>query len=90
MEVERNVTAVDSSTLATIAYDRTREMLQLEFSSHTIYQYFDVPAAVHEALLYAPSKGSYFNRAIRGKFPYTRISHGQTELSERRLAGRQG
>jgi len=86
-----NVTAVDSSTLATIAYDRTRELLQLEFSSHAIYQYFDVPAAVQEALLCAPSKGRYFNRAIRGKFLYTRISNGQAELPEQKLlAGRQG
>ena len=38
-----NVIAVESSTLATIAYDRTRELLQLEFSSHAIYQYWACP-----------------------------------------------
>jgi KTSC domain len=68
-----NVTAVQSSTLAMVAYDRTRELLELEFNSHAIYQYQGVPASVHEALLRAASKGSYFNQAIRGKFPYTRI-----------------
>lgn len=77
-----NVTAVESSTLATIAYDRTRELLQLEFSSRALYLYFAVPATVHEALLRAPSKGSYFNQAIRGKFPYRRISDYRVETPE--------
>jgi hypothetical protein len=71
-----NVTAVESSTLATIAYERNRELLQLEFSSGALYRYFGVPPAVHEALLCAPSKGSYFNHAIRGRFPYSRIFNG--------------
>ena len=65
-----NVTAVESITLAMIAYDDARELLQLEFRSRAIYQYFGVPATVHAALLRAPSKGSYFNRVIRGRFPY--------------------
>ena len=77
-----NVIAVESSTLATIAYDRTRELLQLEFSSRAIYQYFGVPATVHEALLRAPSKGGYFNQAIRGKFRYSRISRCHAEVPE--------
>ena len=72
-----HVTAVESTTLATVAYDRARGLLQLEFRSGAIYQYFGVPAAVHEALLGAPSKGSYFNRFIRGRFPYSLASHGQ-------------
>jgi hypothetical protein len=68
-----NVIAVESTMLATIAYDGSRELLQLEFNSRILYHYFGVPAAVHEALLGAPSKGSYFNHAIRGKFRYRRI-----------------
>jgi len=68
-----NAIAVESSTLATIAYDSTRELLQLEFNSHAFYQYFGVPATVHAGLMCAPSKGSYFNQNIRGKFPYRRI-----------------
>jgi hypothetical protein len=67
-----NVIAVESSTAATIAYDRTRELLQLEFNGCALYQYFGVPAMVHEALLRAPSKGSYFNQAIREKFRIVR------------------
>jgi hypothetical protein len=73
-----NVIAVESSTLATIAYDGNRELLQLEFNSRAVYQYLGVPAVVYEELLHAPSKGSYFNQAIRGKFPYRQIPSGPT------------
>jgi KTSC domain len=81
-----NVTAVESSTLATIAYDRTRELLELEFNSHAIYRYWGVPTSVHVALLRAPSKGSYFNQAIRGKFPYNRICKGPGEAPKQEMA----
>jgi hypothetical protein len=73
-----NVTAVESTTLATVAYDEAQAMLRLEFRSHAIYQYFGVPASVHEGLLCAPSKGSYFNRVVRGRFPYCLASSGET------------
>ena len=72
-----HVTDVESTTLATVAYDKARGLLELEFRSRAIYQYFGVAAAVHQALLGAPSKGSYFNQFIRGRFPYSRASHGQ-------------
>ena len=72
-----NVTAVESSTLATVGYDRSRELLQLEFRSRAVYQYYGVPAQVHEGLLSASSKGHYFNRYIRGFFLYGRALNRQ-------------
>lgn len=72
------VTAVDSTTLSTVVYDEAHELLQLEFRrSRAVYQYFSVPAAVHQALLSAPSKGGYFNRIIRGRFPYALVYNAQ-------------
>lgn len=70
-----NVTAVESTTLATVAYDEAQKLLRLEFRSAAIYQYLGVPALVHQALLSSPSKGSYFNQAIRGRFAYQRVSN---------------
>ena len=64
------VVAVESSTIASVGYDHSQELLQLEFCSRAIYHYFGVPAAVHAALLEAPSKGRYFNQTIRGRFRY--------------------
>ena len=68
------VTIVESTALATVGYDEARELLQVEFCGQAIYHYFGVPAAVHQRLLCAPSKGSYFNQAIRGRFPFCLIS----------------
>lgn len=68
-----DVTAVASTTLSTIAYDGSLNLLQLEFRSQAVYHYFGVPVAVHEALLGAPSKGSYFNHAIRDRYPFVRV-----------------
>jgi hypothetical protein len=69
-----NVTAVESTTLLTVAYDESRKLLQLEFCSRAVYQYFGIPEAVHQDLLRADSKGSYFNQVIRGRFPYSLVS----------------
>ena len=65
--------AVDSSLLATVAYEGGQKMLQLEFRTGAIYRYFDVAAAVHQGLLAADSKGSYFNCEIRDKYPYVLV-----------------
>lgn len=86
-----HVTTVESTTLATVGYDEAQKLLQLEFRSRAIYQYFGVPAAVHQGLLGAPSKGSYFNQFIRGSFPYSLASHGQGGLRpEALVAGCRG
>ena len=68
------VATVESTTLLTVSYDEARALLQLEFCSRAVYQYFRVPATVHQSLLVAPSKGRYFNQAIRGHFPFRLIS----------------
>jgi lysyl-tRNA synthetase, class II len=62
--------SVESSVLATVAYDVSHQILQLEFRDRTVYRYFHVPAKVHEGLWQAPSKGHYFNRVIRGHFAF--------------------
>jgi hypothetical protein len=80
-----NVTAVESTTLLTVAYDDSRKLLQLEFRSRAIYQYFGVPAAVHQGLLRADSKGSYFNQVIRGRFPYGLVSNCNADVPEEGL-----
>jgi hypothetical protein len=72
------VVTVESSTLATVAYDETREILQLGFCNGAVYQYSGVPAAVQDALLVAPSKGRYFNQAIRNRFPCRLIPDSAT------------
>jgi hypothetical protein len=71
--------AVESTLLAAVAYDASNQMLELEFRDRAIYQYFGVPAEIHDALLRAPSKGHYFNRVIRGKFRYASSQHNRAD-----------
>ena len=73
-----NLTPVESSTLVAVGYDYDGELLRLEFCRrHVVYQYFAVPAAVHEALLAATSKGSFFNQAIRGRYQFIQVAGPQ-------------
>ncbi len=62
--------AVQSSLLTSVAYDRDRAILQLEFGDGAVYQYFGVPVQSYEELLRAASHGAYFNRHIRSLFRY--------------------
>ena len=77
---------VESTTLAAVAYDEARELLQLEFCSRAVYLYFGVPPAVHQALLGAPSKGKYFNQNIRGRFRYCSIPDGNAATRNAKIS----
>jgi hypothetical protein len=68
------MTAVESTTLAGVAYDSSTEGLRLEFRSRAFYCYFGVPPAIWQQLMAAESKGAYFNRYIRGRFPFQRLA----------------
>ena len=61
---------VKSTALSCVAYDADRGMLHIEFCDRTIYDYFGVPAEVHDGLIRADSKGTYFNRIIRGRYAF--------------------
>ena len=61
---------VESSVIGAVGHSR---VLEIEFESGRIYQYFHVPKNIYTAMLNAPSKGKYFNANIRGKFPYQEI-----------------
>jgi hypothetical protein len=68
---------VDSTLLASVMYDVSESTLQLEFRDGAIYRYWNVPPAIHNGLLAADSKGSYFNREIRNCFQYIRLRRPQ-------------
>ena len=82
------VATVESTTLATVGYDESLKRLELEFCSRAVYLYFGVPAAVFEALLDAPSKSRYFNRTIRGRYPYRQILCSSPVLQSAEVAAR--
>lgn len=67
-------TAVSSSDLKSVGYDQTSGTLEVEFHRGGTYQYSAVPPTVYDALLAAPSLGSFFAQHIRWTYQYRRLS----------------
>lgn len=68
-----NRVAVSSSTISEIGYDSDTATLEIMFSDGRVYQYFDVPLSIYEALMNAGSVGQHFHREIRGIYRFARI-----------------
>jgi len=54
--------------IASVGYAPDEGVLEVEFHSGRVYQYLDVPAKEHEALMAAGSMGRHFNRRIRAGY----------------------
>jgi hypothetical protein len=65
---------VDSTSIKAIGYDRRSRELYVRFleSGHS-YVYRGVEDDVLEGFLCADSKGNYFNREIKGEYPYYQV-----------------
>lgn len=67
-------TQVASTHLASVGYDPAKHTLEIEFQNGRVYQYFNIPEEVYQALMAAESHGSYFNSYIReGGYAYRRV-----------------
>jgi len=67
-------TAVDSSMMASVGYDRARKTLEIEFQTGDVYEYLDVPCDVFRAMLDATSKGRFFHAEIDGVYDFTQVA----------------
>jgi hypothetical protein len=61
---------VESTVIDAVGYSH---VLEIQFESGRVYQYYDVPEEVFQGMLSADSKGKYFNAHIRGKYQYREI-----------------
>ena len=66
--------AVASSAIAAIGHDPASRTLFVRFQSGETYGYLDVPAAVFDAFLAAPSKGAFFQAQVDPVFRYVRLA----------------
>lgn len=64
---------VASTNIASIGYDEASETLEVEFASGSVYQYYNVPAHLHEQMMMAGSKGQFLNAYIRNAYPFSRV-----------------
>ncbi len=64
---------IASSNLVSVGYDEPSQTLEIEFINGTVYQYYNVDAALCEQFMQAPSKGQFLNTYIRNAYPYSRV-----------------
>jgi phosphoribosylpyrophosphate synthetase len=65
---------IDSSVIASMGYAAARRILEIEFHSGDIYDYFDVPEQEYVAFRSAESKGTYLNQIFKPRgYLYIRI-----------------
>lgn len=73
-----------SSTIARHAYDPATQTMSVWFvSSGRRYDYAGVPEAEYDAFTRAFSKGTWFNRFIKDKYPGVWIPYAEFESKSR-------
>jgi len=65
--------SVGSTNINSIGYDPKSQTLEIEFLSGGIYQYFNVPESIYNALMATSSHGSYFRHHIKDQYRWTKI-----------------
>jgi len=65
--------SVSSSNLRSVGYDTEAQILEIEFNSGGVCQYFDVPPEACNELMNASSHGKYFHAHIRDVYHYRRV-----------------
>ena len=63
---------VSSSNVRSVGYDVESAILQVEFCSGWLYDYYDVPAEVALELVNADSVGRYHASYIKGRYRFRR------------------
>lgn len=78
-----------SSVIRRFDYDPAAHRLDITFVTGRVYAYRDVPERVARGFEAAPSKGEYFNAAIRDRYSFERLRSREPAARNRvRTAGR--
>ena len=60
--------SVKSRILRSVGYDDSTKILEIEFHTGLVYQYFGVSPKVYADLMHSAEIGKYFSEKIRPKF----------------------
>ncbi|WP_312187764.1 KTSC domain-containing protein [Leclercia sp.] len=66
--------SVNSSRIASIAYDTRNETLEVRFRDHSAWQYQSVPVRIFNDFLSVVSKGRFYDGVVKGKFKERKIA----------------
>lgn len=61
-----------STVIRSYRYGPAKRELRVVFQTRRSYTYREVPGETYSAMKVALSKGQFFNRHIRGRFPFVR------------------
>jgi hypothetical protein len=68
------LTRVDSLELAGIGYNEKTSNMTILFQHGRAYEYFQVPHAEYQALLYSNDRAEHFHNNIDGRFQSKRVA----------------
>lgn len=74
---QHNRQKVDSSQIESIGYTAETQKLEVEFKTGSIYEYSNVEAETHEAMIKADSVGKFFGQTIKPfpeKYPFVKTA----------------
>jgi hypothetical protein len=63
-----------SSAVQDFDYDPERRELTVTFVTGRVYCYGKVPEEIYDAFVASGSKGRFFNKYIRGSYPYRELA----------------
>lgn len=72
-----NWNKVESSNIASVAYDENAQKMFVKFHNGGVYSYDHVPINVYHEIRQADSVGKAFHRLVKsdsGRYPYSRIN----------------
>jgi hypothetical protein len=64
---------VNSSRVRAIGYDETQQLLEIEFSDGSVWQYRGVSPEVHRRFMAAPNPASFFEDRIAEEYSGKRV-----------------
>lgn len=64
---------VASTSISAVGYDEPSQTLEVEFTNGSIYQYYNLTAAVFDQFMQSPSKGQFLAYQIKNSYPYSRV-----------------
>lgn len=65
--------SVSSSNVASVGYDESLRILEVEFLNGAVYEYYDVPENVYQELVSASSVGGYLAQRVKKVYGYSQV-----------------
>lgn len=65
---------VTSSNILSIGYDPDNMILEVEFTTGAVYQYYDVPQSIYDGLMAADSHSTFLSAYVKkGGYRYAQV-----------------